>query len=194
MNFLNIFYSFVIYSFFGWLVETIFVSLKRKQFVNMGFLDGPLSPIYGFGALTLIFLVFPFRFNILLFFIISIILTSIIEYITSLFFEKTFHIVWWNYSKEPFNINGRVCLKNSLYWGLLSIITLLFIHPSIRPLIYFLSKNLNVFGIFLFIIFFLIDATDTFKNLLKLRKNHSIRNPKLLRLFKAFPNFTIKIR
>jgi len=148
MIFLNFFYFFVFYSFLGWLTETLYVSIKRKHFVNMGFLDGPFSPIYGSGALALILFVFPFRQHLLFFLIMSIIITSIIEYITSLFFEKFFKVTWWNYSKEPFNLNGRICLGTSVCWGILSVLALTFIHPIIVPIATLLSHKIGFWGEF----------------------------------------------
>ena len=200
MTFLNIFYSFILYSFLGWVIETTFVSINRKQFVNMGFLDGPFSPIYGSGALAVILLVFPFRHNFFLFFTMSIIVASIIEYITSLFFEKFFNITWWDYSDKPLNIQGRICLEYSFYWGILSALVLTFIHPRIIPFINFLSDYIGLIGIIIFAIYFIIDATDTLKNLLRLKKTISqkisrriISNKKIYRLINSFPDFKSKI-
>jgi len=200
MTFLNIFYSFILYSFLGWITETTFVSINRKQFVNMGFLDGPFSPIYGSGALAVILLVFPFRHNFFIFFTMSIVVASIIEYITSLFFEKIFNITWWDYSDKPLNIQGRICLEYSFYWGILSALVLTFIHPRIIPFVNFLSEYIGLIGIIIFAIYFIIDATDTFKDLLKLKKTISqkisrriISNKKIYRLINSFPDFKSKI-
>ena len=200
MTFLNIFYSFILYSFLGWITETTFVSINRKQFVNMGFLDGPFSPIYGSGALAVILLVFPFRHNFFIFFTMSIVVASIIEYITSLFFEKIFNITWWDYSDKPLNIQGRICLEYSFYWGILSALVLTFIHPRIIPFVNFLSEYIGLIGIIIFAFYFIIDATDTFKDLLKLKKTISqkisrriISNKKIYRLINSFPDFKSKI-
>lgn len=202
MNLLNIFYLFVIYSFLGWIIETTFVSIRRNKFVNMGFLDGPFSPIYGSGALAIILFVFPFRHNLLLFFIMSIIITTIIEYITSFIFERAFNIIFWDYSKRPFNIHGRVCLQYSLYWGVLSMIILTFLHPSIIPISQFLSHYLGFFGVAIFAVYFIIDATDTlsdllrFKNIITQKISHNLNfqlSNKIRRLVNSFPNLTSKI-
>jgi len=200
MTFLNIFYFFILYSFLGWITETTFVSIGQKQFINMGFLDGPFSPIYGSGALAIILLIFPFHFNFFLFFIMSIIITSIIEFITSFFFEKFFNITWWDYSDKPFNIQGRICLEYSFYWGILSALVLTFIHPHVIPLVGFLSEYIGLIGVFIFMAYFIIDATDTFNDLLQFKKIISQKisrriglNKKITRLIKAFPNFSSKI-
>ena len=200
MDFLNFFYFFVFYSFFGWLIESTFISIRQKRFVNRGFLDGPFCPIYGFGALTIILFVFPFHRQFLLFFLMSILVTSLIEYFTSWFFEKFFNVSWWNYSDKPLNLHGRICLENCLYWGILSVLVLSFIHPHIILLSNFLSHYLGFFGVLLFTIYFIIDATDTFYILAKFKKIISQKisdnlhlDKKIIRLIKSFPNFKTKI-
>ena len=200
MTFLNIFYFFVLYSFLGWITETTFVSIGRKQFVNMGFLDGPFSPIYGSGALAVILFIFPFHHNFFIFFIMSTVIASIIEYITSLFFEKGFNIVWWDYSDKPFNLHGRICLQYSFYWGILSALTLTFVHPHIIPFVNLLSNHIGLIGVIIFMIYFIIDATDTFNDLLQFKQiisqkiSKSIKlNKKISRLMKSFPDFKSKI-
>ena len=157
----------------------------------MGFLDGPFSPIYGCGAIILILFVFPFRYNLLLFFIMSVVITSAIEYISSLFFEKVFKIVWWSYSDKPFNIQGRICLEYSFYWGILSILVLTFIHHNIINLVNFLSRYLGFFGVIIFTIYFIVDATDTLNGLLKINRRQF--NKKIARLINSFPNLKSKL-
>ena len=200
MTFLNIFYFFILYSFLGWITETTLVSIKRKQFINMGFLDGPFSPIYGSGALAIILFILPFRHNFFLFFTMSIIIASIIEYIASIFFEKVFNIIWWDYSDKPFNLHSRICLEYSFYWGILSSLVLIFIHPRVIPFVNFLSENVGPIGIVIFAIYFIIDATDTFNILLKFKQTisqkinyHISLNKKISRLINSFPDFKSKI-
>lgn len=199
MTFLDLFYIFLFYSFFGWFLETIFISLKRRHFVNMGFLDGPFSPIYGFGALAIVLFVFPFKNNLPLFFILSIIVTSLLEYLTSYVLEKIFKIKWWNYSTQPLNLHGRICLEASFYWGILSMLVLTFVHPQIIPLTSFLSHKIGLAGFIAFLIYFIFDATDTTINIIKLKKilNQPIKihpqfSNKIKRLFNAFPDLKLR--
>ena len=79
----NIFLYFMIYSFLGWLCECIYCSIPEKKFINRGFLMGPYCPIYGFGALLVLYLLHPFASNIIILFLAGVIVTSILEYITS---------------------------------------------------------------------------------------------------------------
>ena len=101
---------FLIYAFLGWCSEVVFAALNTGKFVNRGFCNGPICPIYGFGMLFVSLCLMPFRDNLPLLFILSLLLTSFIEFITGFVLEKFFNQKWWDYSKLPFNINGYVCL------------------------------------------------------------------------------------
>ncbi len=121
--------GFTFYSFLGWLCESIYCSIPAKRFINRGFLNGPFCPVYGFGALLVLFILQPFSDNMVLIFLFGMLITSLLEYITSYLLEKLFHTSWWDYSNKRFNIRGRVCLKNSLLFGALCVLLVLLIHP-----------------------------------------------------------------
>ncbi len=131
---------FFIYCFIGWVCEEIYCSIGEKKIVYRGFLHGPYLPIYGFGAMSVLFLLEPFINNIVLLFIAGMISTSIIEYIGSLLLEKIFHIKLWDYSNYFFNINGRVCLLNSTLFGILSLLIVNVIHPYIFRFVNYLPQ------------------------------------------------------
>ncbi|MFQ7539298.1 MAG: putative ABC transporter permease [Clostridium sp.] len=117
---------FFLYSFFGWLCECIYCSIPAHTFINRGFLAGPYCPIYGCGALAVLHILDPFGYSIPLMFVMGIVVTSALEYVTSWGMEVLFHTKWWDYSSYPFNIHGRVCLKTpccSAVWCWLSIIS-----------------------------------------------------------------------
>ena len=120
---------FFIYSFLGWVCETVYCSIGGRRFVNRGFLNGPLCPVYGFGALIVVWAMQPFYKSVLLTFVAGVVLTSILEYITGWLLETLFHLKLWDYSERFLNINGRVCLKNSLMFGILAVVTVFYIHP-----------------------------------------------------------------
>ena len=120
---------FFIYSFLGWVCETIYCSVGSRHFVNRGFLNGPLCPVYGFGALIVVFAMQPFSKNIVLTFLAGMILTSALEYITGWLLEMLFHLKLWDYSARFLNINVRFCLKNSLLFGVMAVVTVFWIHP-----------------------------------------------------------------
>lgn len=116
--FLKMYFCFIVYSFLGWVVQGIYVGFKKRHFVNTGFLYGPYVPIYGFGALIVLFVLAPISANGFFLFFGAVILTSILEYFTSWALQKLFHRQWWNYSKRPFNLHGRICLLNSTLYGI----------------------------------------------------------------------------
>ncbi len=132
---MDLFLSFLIYSFLGWLCETIYCSVGQKKFVNRGFLNGPLCPVYGFGALSVLFFLRPVSENLILLFLLGVIVTSVIEYITGYLLEKLFATKWWDYSTYRFNIHGRVCLKNSLMFGVLSVFATRCVDPVVQGMV-----------------------------------------------------------
>ncbi len=140
-EFYYLFYLFLIYGVIGWIYETGLVSIQKKSFVNRGFLTGPLIPIYGCGALLLFLVFWDNKDNILLVFLGSVALATLLEYITSLVMELIFHTRWWDYSKYRFNLNGRVCLMVSLFWGVLAIFMLHILHPGMDRLILSLPRQ-----------------------------------------------------
>ncbi|MBQ9914033.1 MAG: putative ABC transporter permease [Clostridia bacterium] len=126
---------FFFYSAAGWCLESLYCSIGEKRFVNRGFLTGPLCPIYGTAALVLVILIYnPFKNNPLAVFVLGIILCDIVEYVTSYIMEKLFSARWWDYTYEFMNIGGRICLKHTLYWGVISIIFVKTIHPAVDNL------------------------------------------------------------
>lgn len=126
--------SFFIYSVIGWIWETIVCSYHEKKFVYRGFLNGPYCPIYGFGALAFILFASPFSFSPIALFVAGVIIASALEYITSYVLEKSFNTKWWDYSDHKYNLNGRIALTPSLFWGLLSIVLIYYINKPIYGL------------------------------------------------------------
>lgn len=148
------FLYFIIYSVFGWMAETVYCSVPKGHFVERGFLRGPLCPIYGAGAVIILRALEPYINNIPVLFILGLILTSLLEYITSFLMEKIFHMRWWDYSEHRFHINGRVCLLNSTLFGLLCVVLTEVIHPPIEDLIHRLpDPALFVIAAILFALF-----------------------------------------
>ncbi|CAM3602283.1 putative ABC transporter permease [Erysipelothrix urinaevulpis] len=131
----------LIYAFFGYIIETLYVSIPNKKFVQRGFLHGPVIPIYAFGAMAILYFLEPFFEYPSLVFILGIFVTSGLEYITSFAMEKIFDMRWWDYSKRKFNIKGRICLRNSLLFGLLSVILVEWIHPIVKDIVKIVPVN-----------------------------------------------------
>lgn len=122
----------ILYSFLGWAMESSYISILQKRLVNSGFLYGPFCPIYGFGAVVLYIILTPFKGNLIYVFFVGFFVLSIWEYFVGFILEKLFKTKYWDYSNNKFNINGRVCLLNSIYWGVLSIIFIEIWNPIIE--------------------------------------------------------------
>ena len=129
------FLYFTAYSILGWACETFYCSVGNRKFVNRGFLNGPVCPVYGFGAVLVILLLQSTEKNLVALFLSGMMVTTVLEYLTSVLLEKLFHMKWWDYSRYKFQINGRVCLLNSLMFGGLSVILMRVLHPWISGLI-----------------------------------------------------------
>ena len=135
---MSIYYSilyFFVYGFLGWCTEVIFAAFKQHRFVNRGFLNGPICPIYGVGVTLVIACLEAFQSNLLLLYISSVILVTVLEGVTGLAMDKLFHNKWWDYSKLPFNIGGYVCLLFSLIWGVACVFIVYFVHPLIHQVL-----------------------------------------------------------
>lgn len=152
---------FIIYSVLGWIMESIYRSICEKKVINTGFLKGPFCPIYGIGAVIMILFLQSCKSNIFLLFIISMIVLTIWEYIVAIILEKTFHIKYWDYSNNKFNFQGRICLLNSIYWGILGVVFIHFIHPFIESKILLIPEMPLQISVSIIMIIVLADAINT---------------------------------
>ena len=108
---------FFIYSFLGWCTEVAFATVKQRSFVNRGFLNGPVCPVYGIGVGSVVLLLEPKELGLAALYIVSTVLVTVIEGMTGYLMDRIFHHKWWDYSEQPLNIGGYVCLPFSLVWG-----------------------------------------------------------------------------
>ncbi len=162
---------FFFYSAAGWCLESLYCSIGEKRFVNRGFLTGPLCPIYGTAALVLVILIYnPFKDNPLAVFILGIILCDIVEYVTSYLMEKLFSARWWDYTYEFMNIGGRICLKHTLYWGVISIIFVKTIHPAVDNLYGRIDGPYLKIILFAVLAVFTLDLINAVRKALDIRK------------------------
>lgn len=131
----HLLFFFFIYSFVGWCLEEAFVAADTGQIVNRGFLNGPVCPIYGCGALLVILLLSKVSDNLMLLFFASVLLTSALELAGGFALEKLFHTRWWDYSSMPLNLWGYVCLKFSLLWGVGCVFLIKLLHPVLAQIL-----------------------------------------------------------
>lgn len=149
---------FIIYSFMGWTIESIYKSIFQKEFVNSGFLHGPFCPIYGIGALIMFLFLQDYKGNPVLIFCLGFVVLSTWEYIVGVFLEKVFKTKYWDYSNYKLNLQGRVCLLNSIFWGILGIIFINFIHPFIQSKLALVDKKIIIILDIIISIYLIIDA------------------------------------
>ena len=167
----EIVFIFVIYSFIGWILESVYKSILERKIINSGFLIGPFCPIYGLGALIIYYALIGLKDNIFLLFIAGFIVLSIWEYIVGVFLELVFKTKYWDYSNNFCNIKGRVCLLNSSFWGVLGILFILFVHPYICKIISKLPITVSYVFLSVSMIYIIIDTIITTTNIIKVNIN-----------------------
>ncbi len=140
---------FFVYGFLGWCTEVGFAAFKTHHFVNRGFLNGPICPIYGVGVTAVITVLTPYKSDIIVLYILSVVLVTILEGLTGWAMDKIFHNKWWDYSDMPLNIGGYVCLLFSIVWGFACLFIIYFIQPLVHDLLAFIP---TIVGIILIII------------------------------------------
>lgn len=208
-NFIDLIFFFAIYSFLGWILETVFASANERKFINRGFLTGFFCPIYGFGAILIVrvsafisIYIKSYYKSTLTNVIISIILVTALEYITGFILEKFFNCKWWDYSDNYANINGYICLKYSFLWGIIAIMMLQIVHPIILKTNFNISFQEKVYFVMIFLIYFISDIIKSVIDALNLRKlilNYSKYTVnkyyekiiKYKRIFAAYPHLMI---
>ena len=169
-NLYEVLWIFAIYAFVGWCTEVAYAGLNSGVFVNRGFLNGPYCPIYGIGVLIVVAVLTPLKGNMLILFLGSVLLTTVLEYLTGLILEKVFGNKWWDYSDIPFNIQGYVCLKFSILWGLGCMFIMNTFHPGVYKVIQWIPKKLGTFFLAIVMTAFVIDVCVTVNTILKFNK------------------------
>lgn len=162
---------FFFYSAAGWLLESIYCSIGEKRIINRGFLTGPLCPIYGTAALVMTILIYnPFKDRPLIIFLLGIVLCDIVEYITSYIMEKLFSARWWDYTYEFMNIGGRICLKHTLYWGIISVAFVRVLHPAVENLYAKINGDYLIYILIAVLLVFTLDLINAVRKALDIRK------------------------
>lgn len=208
--FLFYFSLFIIISFLGWICEIIYIFFETKKINNRGFLIGPYCPIYGAVSVIMYFLLEKYQSDLLVLFILSSVICTIAEYLTSYAMEKIFKARWWDYTHMKFNINGRVCLLNSILFGIGTLALFKIILPFLIPLLQKIPTNIFFFISGALLSIFILDLCIScniifkFKNTVeiiqkdytgeiseKVRKVLMEKSYPLRRLVLAFPNQVI---
>ena len=127
---------FYFYCIFGWAYETLEVSIRKKEFVNRGFMFGPWLPIYGFGAMIYLLICMPLKASPILVFLSGMITSTIMEYIAGALLLYIFKVRYWDYRRFRVQLHGHICLIASLIWGLGA---LLFVYIMHEPVVHFIG-------------------------------------------------------
>lgn len=204
---------FFTYSFAGWLMESVGGIFKEKKFINRGFLIGPYCPIYGYASIIMILYLNHYKDNPLTVFLLAVVICTFIEYIISYIMEKLFNARWWDYSNYKFNINGRVCLINAFFFGVLGTFLVYYANPFFENILLKINTNtLNTISLILMILFttdFIIsmyatfklkssinkinkDNTEEFKKKFKEKIENKILSRRILKAYPKYKNNIIK--
>lgn len=204
---------FFIYAFMGWILEVFTQLFCNKKFVNRGFMMGPVVPIYAIGGMVITLFLQNYQGDYAVLFVMSVLLCGILEYFISFIMEKMFNLRWWDYSDEQYNINGRVCLKNIILFGILGVLVIEVFNPFFLNIINKINGNvtwiLSMFFIFIFVMDLLIslnltnnikkvvkkaekDSTEEISKLIEkqMRKNFALYR----RIIKAYPKMKIQFK
>lgn len=171
-DFCIIFFLFFSLSFIGYIVEVIYCSIiSRKLILNRGFLIGPYLPIYGISSVIMAAMLSKYKNDPLVIFVLSATIATIVEYLTSYLMEKMFKTRWWDYTNEPYNVNGRVCLKNSFLFGIGGLLIVYLVDNYYLNLIYKIDSTIFIAVTIVLMIVFLTDLVVSNLVVFKIRKN-----------------------
>ena len=161
---------FFIYCFFGWIFESTYVSLKKRQFLNRGFLRLPLLPLYGTGAVMMLWVSLPVKDNLFLVYVSGVVAATVLEYVTGWGMERLFKMKYWDYSNQRFNVKGYICLSSSIAWGFLTILLTEVIHRPIERYVLGLPLMVNLVCVIVVSLLFAADTAESVKAALDLAK------------------------
>lgn len=187
LSIVRLFAYFLIYGFIGFIIESIFgIITKGVLESRTSFINAPICGVYGIGATIMITALQKVKNNNTKTFLVSFVVGTVTEYMISFLAEAILHVKWWDYSDRILNINGRVCLYYSIFWGFLGLLLIKAINPQIDKLLNYIKKKLSVkalnFTIILAIILFTVDffstwiAIDLFTTRMIVENNINVKN------------------
>ena len=159
-----------LYSFFGWIWESCYVSLREHRWVNRGFMHGPMLPLYGSGAVSVLIITLPVRDNLPLVFIMGMIGATLLEFFTGMVMESLFHVRYWDYSHLKFNVKGYICPVASLCWGVFSIMMVKVVHIPIEEVILKIPMAIADGLAFVLTVVAAVDFTQSFNEAMDMKK------------------------
>lgn len=160
---------FYIYCFIGWCIESTHVSIQSKKLVNRGFMRGPFLPLYGSGATIMLLVTIPVRESLGLTFLFGAIGATILEYFTGVAMEALFKVRYWDYSNQPFNLNGHICLGTTIAWGGLTLLMVKVVHTPVEALVLSIPYQSEGLLVLILTVCIAVDFTLSFKAALDIR-------------------------
>lgn len=161
---------FFFYCFCGWVFESTYVSLKKRHFVNRGFLRLPMLPLYGTGAVMMLWVSLPVKDNLVLVYLFGVVAATILEYVTGYGMEQLFKIRYWDYSDQKFNLHGYICLSSSIAWGFLTILMTEVLHKPVERFVLGMNPVVEFGFIGITGALFLVDAVQSTREALNLAR------------------------
>lgn len=169
---IQVFLTFIIYAFLGWCLEVTFHLFKSKKFINRGFLNGPICPIYGVGAVMVLLFLGNLENKFWVIFSGGAIFASLLELVTGYTLEKIFNTRWWDYSNNKFNIGGYISLSFTIIWGFVSVFMMYILQPIVNNIVNSIPRAfinpiaVLIFGVFILDLITTIRALVSFKAVL----------------------------
>lgn len=161
---------FYIYCVFGWVFESCVVSVQQRHPVNRGFLRGPMLPIYGFGAVIMLWVALPLDGRPVMIFVSGMVVATAFEYAVGLLMETLFKVRYWDYSEHRFQFQGRICLQSTLTWGALSLALPYVLHRPVHWVVETLSPMWTAVVTGAVTVFFIWDVAASVHTALNLAK------------------------
>ncbi len=169
-NLYQMFLIFCFWSFIGWGIEVVYMTIETGEFQNRGFLNMPFCPIYGFGVLAVVTFTRPIAGSPLLLFVLSAVVCTALELLVGIGLEKIFHNIWWDYSHERFNYKGYICLKVTLLWGMGCLIVVKIVHPIVEKIINAIPFKVGIGFIITMSLLLIIDIISSVSDVENLNK------------------------
>lgn len=166
---------FLVYAFLGWLGETALAAARKRGLINRGFLNAPFSPVYGLAGVLFALFLPELREDPIFLFLLGMILATALELATGVSLERIFRQKWWDYSDERWNFQGYICLKYSVIWGILSVLSIFFFNPFLTRLIALIPRPLGDLLLLILFILLVIDFLGSWAALVQL--NGALKEP-----------------
>ncbi|MCI8530919.1 MAG: putative ABC transporter permease [Lachnospiraceae bacterium] len=160
---------FYFYCIFGWCFESAYVSLKNRHLTNRGFLKGPWLPLYGSGAILVLWLTLPFQETPALVYVVGAIGATVLEYVTGETMVRLFKVRYWDYSDQKLQYKGHICLSSTAAWGFLSLLMVYVVHRPVEQFIFWMHEeavSVLTFGITVCMVY---DFSNAFREAMDLR-------------------------